>query len=145
MIGQHLRGGGDRVVVEHGVSYPITIFVPGPIRRNRRSIEAFVIEMQPAVGEKFGRARCRNTALPRPAMRGPLEAVGAPPQPERVVDAARRAAIALALVGEDAAAPERHRHHPSIRRQPAPAGVAGGAANMNGGKRAITHICHISD
>jgi hypothetical protein len=46
------------------------IFVAGPIRRNSRSIEAFVIETQPAVGEKFGRARCRNTALPRPAMRG---------------------------------------------------------------------------
>ena len=31
----------------------------------------FVIETHPAVGEKLGRARCRNTALPRPATRGP--------------------------------------------------------------------------
>ena len=46
------------------------ILVRGPIRRNRRSIDDFVIETQPAVGEKLARARCRNTALPRPAMRG---------------------------------------------------------------------------
>jgi hypothetical protein len=32
----------------------------------------FVIETQPAVAEKFVRARCRNTALPRPAIRGAL-------------------------------------------------------------------------
>jgi hypothetical protein len=51
-------------------AYPMTIFVCGLIRRNKRSIEDFVIETQPAVGEKLFRARCRNTALPRPAMRG---------------------------------------------------------------------------
>ena len=50
--------------------YPITIFVSGPSRRNNRNMVARVIETQPAVGEKFGRARCRNTALPRPAIRG---------------------------------------------------------------------------
>ena len=37
---------------------------------NNRSIAVLVIEMQPAVGAKFARARCRNTALPRPLMRG---------------------------------------------------------------------------
>jgi hypothetical protein len=46
------------------------IFVCGPIRRNNRSMADFVIETHPAVGEKLGRARCRNTALPRPAIRG---------------------------------------------------------------------------
>jgi hypothetical protein len=49
---------------------PIMIFVCGLIRRNSRSIADFVIETHPAVGEKLVRARCRNTALPRPAMRG---------------------------------------------------------------------------
>jgi hypothetical protein len=29
-----------------------------------------VIETHPAVGEKFTRAKCRNTALPRPTTRG---------------------------------------------------------------------------
>jgi hypothetical protein len=32
----------------------------------------FVIETHPAVGPKLSRAKCRNTALPRPAMRGEL-------------------------------------------------------------------------
>ena len=30
------------------------------------SVFAFVIETHPAVGAKFPRARCRNTALPQP-------------------------------------------------------------------------------
>src|SRR5438876_6832812 len=50
--------------------HPITIRVFGPIRASRRSMAGFVIATQPAVGEKFFRARCRNTALPRPAIRG---------------------------------------------------------------------------
>ena len=49
---------------------PITILVCGPSRRSSRSIADFVIETQPAVGPKFSRAKCKNTALPRPAMRG---------------------------------------------------------------------------
>ena len=48
----------------------IVILVCRPIRRNSRSMDDFVIETQPAVGEKLCRARCRNTALPRPAIRG---------------------------------------------------------------------------
>ena len=43
---------------------------PVESRASSRSIDACVIAMQPAVGAKPGRARCRNTALPRPAMRG---------------------------------------------------------------------------
>jgi len=49
---------------------PITILVCGPSRASNRSIAGLVIDTQPAVGKKPGRARCRNTALPRPAMRG---------------------------------------------------------------------------
>ena len=48
----------------------MTILVCGPIRRNNRSIAGFVIETHPAVGKKFMRAKCRKTALPRPAIRG---------------------------------------------------------------------------
>jgi hypothetical protein len=48
------------------------ILVCGLIRRNSRSMEDFVIETHPAVAEKLLRARCKNTALPRPATRGAL-------------------------------------------------------------------------
>jgi len=50
--------------------YPITILVSGPSRANSRSISDLVMETHPAVGPKFSRARCRKTALPRPAIRG---------------------------------------------------------------------------
>jgi hypothetical protein len=50
--------------------YPITILVRGPIRANSLSKLGRVMAMQPAVGPKLSRARCRNTALPRPEMRG---------------------------------------------------------------------------
>jgi hypothetical protein len=49
---------------------PITILVRGPSRRSNRSIADGVIDTQPAVGPKFSRAKWKNTALPRPLMRG---------------------------------------------------------------------------
>jgi hypothetical protein len=49
---------------------PISILVSGPSRFSNRSIAFLVIDTHPAVGEKSLRARCKNTALPRPAMRG---------------------------------------------------------------------------
>src|SRR3982074_2680296 len=76
MIVQRFRRGRDLVLIEHRYppgylqNYSITIFVSGPSRRNSCSIADFVIDTQPAVGEKFWRARCKNTALPWPAMRG---------------------------------------------------------------------------
>src|SRR5690242_11774513 len=64
-------GGRDRDKrVAFARSYPITILVRGPSRRNRCSMDDLVMETQPAVGPKLSRARCRNTALPRPAVRG---------------------------------------------------------------------------
>ena len=68
---------------------------------------------------------------------GPRMAVGAPPQlpwPERAL---RGAAVAFAFVGLDAAAPERDRYGLPAGRQPAPAGIAGGGANPDRGKRPI--------
>ena len=73
MIVQGPRRGRDLFLVKHGFDvpiYPITIRVCGPSRANSRSMADWVIETQPAVGEKSCRARCRNTALPRPAIRG---------------------------------------------------------------------------
>jgi hypothetical protein len=48
----------------------MTILVRGPSRRNTCNIADLVMAIQPAVGPKFSRARCKNTALPRPATRG---------------------------------------------------------------------------
>src|ERR1035437_754825 len=74
----------------------------------------------------------------------PRVAVGAPPQspwPER---AFWRPAIAVALVGPDAAAPERDRHGLPAGGQPALARIAGGGANPDRGKRPVTQGCLIS-
>jgi len=48
------------------------ILVSGPSRANSRSMAGRVIETHPAVGPKLSRAKCKNTALPRPAIRGEL-------------------------------------------------------------------------
>src|SRR6266702_6286514 len=50
--------------------HPITIRVPGPSRtRSRRKLSG-ASATQPAVGRNPGLAKCRKTALPRPATRG---------------------------------------------------------------------------
>src|SRR6266850_2031597 len=77
---------------------------------------------------------------PRPRM-----AVGAPPQLQRVIRAPRGAAVALPLVGKDAAATKCHRHGPAVRRQPAPPRVAGSPVDPNYRQRPITRSCPISD
>src|ERR1039457_6389047 len=59
------------LISRNGV-HPITILVSGPSRRSNRSMADFVIETHPAVGPKLSRTKCRNTALPRPAMHGEL-------------------------------------------------------------------------
>src|SRR5258708_38223119 len=51
-------------------------------------------------------------------------AVGAPPQLQRAEGPPRGATIALALVGQDAAAAKCHRYGPAVRGQPTPAGIA---------------------
>ena len=72
-------------------------------------------------------------------------AVGAPPQSQRPIGAPRRAAVALPLVGQDAAATKCHRHGPAVRRQPAAARIAGRAVDPDSGQRPITYGCPISD
>jgi hypothetical protein len=72
-------------------------------------------------------------------------AVGPPPHLPGPKNAARSAAVALALVGQDAAASQRHRNGLSASRQPAAARIAGGGANQDRGNRPITRICLISD
>src|SRR5665213_172735 len=74
----------------------------------------------------------------------PRVAVGAPPQLPRPKGAPGGAAIALALVGPDATAPERHRDGPPARGQPAPARIAGGGANCYRGQRPVVRVYHIS-
>src|SRR5262245_30946919 len=72
-------------------------------------------------------------------------AVGPPPQPRGKEDAAGGAAVALALVGLDAATTERNRYGPAISGEPAPAGVSRSGVNADHRQRPITHICLISD
>jgi hypothetical protein len=64
--------------------------------------------------------------------------VGAPPQLPRPERAPGGSAIAFALVGENAAAPERNRDGLGAGREPAPAAIPGGGANPDRGQRPIT-------
>src|SRR5829696_9114831 len=88
----------------------------------------------------FGADRPDRQIGPRSRM-----AVGAPPQLQRTVRALRGAAVTLPLVGEDAAAAKCHRHGPAVRRQPAPARIAGSPVNPNCRNRLITRNFPISD
>ena len=72
-------------------------------------------------------------------------AVGPPPQSLRTKDAARGAAIALALVGHDAATAERDGDGPTVGREPTPTGISGSAVNADQREWPITHRCLISD
>src|SRR5205823_7214485 len=88
----------------------------------------------------FGPDRPDRQIGPRPRM-----AVGAPPQLQRIVRALGGAAVTLPFVGEDATATKCHRHGPAVRRQPAPARVAGRPVDPNGGQRPVTRRWRISD
>ena len=77
---------------------------------------------------------------PRPRM-----TVGAPPQLPWPKRASWGPAVAFALIGPDAAAPECDRYGLPISGQPASAGIAGGGANPDRGQRPITQGCMISD
>ena len=61
----------------------------------------------------------------------PRTAIGPPPQPYKTETAARRCAIALAFVGLDALAPERHRNMGGADHKPALASIAGSGADVN--------------
>jgi hypothetical protein len=75
----------------------------------------------------------------------PGMAVGPPPHLPGPKRPPGGAAVALALVGQNAAAPQRDRQGLSAGGQPAPARIAGGRANKDRGKRSITLTCLISD
>src|SRR5665213_385922 len=64
---------------------------------------------------------------------GPRVPIGAPPQPPWPKCASWGAAVALALVGLDAAAPERHRYRQAACREPALARIARRGANADRG------------
>ena len=104
---------------------------------NRLIVAAVVRVLAPGV---FGADRPHRQIGPRSRM-----AIGAPPQLQRTVRAFRGAAVALPFVGEDAAAAKCHRHAPAVRRQPAPARVAGSPVDPYCRQRPITRSCLISD
>src|SRR5665213_4265693 len=64
-------------------------------------------------------------------------AIGAPPQLPGPEDAPGSPAIALALVGADAAPPQRDRHRLSAHYEPAPARIAGSRPDPDHGKRPV--------
>src|SRR5215470_18107235 len=80
-------------------------------------------------------------ADPTGGQRGPGqgEPVRPPPYSQRPERAARRAAVALALVGLDAAAPERDRHAPGTGAEKALRRPAGPRPDMDGGDGRSTH------
>ena len=67
----------------------------------------------------------------------PRVTVGAPPQTQRVENASGRSAIALALVGKNASASQRNRHHLLAGGQPAAPPIAGSSADSDRAERAI--------
>lgn len=75
----------------------------------------------------------------------PRVPVGAPPQSPRPKGAFRGPAVALALVGNNSAAPKGDRDRLSASRKPAPAGIARGGADPDRGQRPITSSCFVSD
>src|ERR1700716_4036488 len=77
-----------------------------------------------------------NTALPRPG-----GAIGSPPQPDQAEIPARGTAVALALVGHDARAPERHGNRRGAGREPALGAVARAGAKPQSRK---SHAIHCS-
>ena len=107
-----------------------------PIQSHRLIVMAALWIFAPGV---FGANGANRQERMRPRM-----AVGAPPQLPWPEGAFRGSAVAFALVGPDAAAPERHRDRSPTGRQPAAAGVAGGGADSDRGKRSITQCCLIS-
>src|SRR3981189_2943637 len=85
----------------------------------------------------FAPGGLRSNGANREKCPRPWVAVGTPPQlpgPER---AFWGPAVALALVRPDSAAPERDLYGSPVRRQPAPAGIAGGSVNADRGNRPI--------
>ena len=63
--------------------------------------------------------RANREKAPRPRM-----TIGTPPQAARPKHAARRAAVAFALVGKDPATPERDRNRTIANHEPTPVRVA---------------------
>lgn len=105
------------------------IFPPEPItwfngRPAKRSVVAPVARiLAPGVGAADPAHRQRGSRRHQP--------IRPPPQPQRPKGAARRAAIAFALVGSDAAAPERDRHAPGAGAEPALRWPAGPRPDMD--------------
>jgi len=86
----------------------------------------------------------RSNRADRQQRPGSRVAVSAPPQSPRPKNTSRRAAVALPVVGDDAAAPQRDRDGLSTGHKPTAAAVAGGSADPDCRERAITSFCSIS-
>src|SRR5204863_8853630 len=96
-----------------------------PDRRSDRPVIA-------AVGRVLAPGIGGGDAPDRKRSRWPGMAIGAPPQPYRPKTAERRTSVALPLVRQNAAAPERHRPGEGTGAEPAPRAAARRGADVNG-------------
>src|SRR6185437_16860030 len=109
---------------------PVSGFLAG--EPDRPVIMAIARVFAPGV---LGPDRMNGQMRPRPRM-----AVGPPPQFSGVKHTPRRAAVALALVSEDATAPECDRNGHAISRKPALPGISGPPPNPDHGKRPLARL-----
>src|SRR6185312_10410396 len=97
-----------------------------------------------AAGGVFTPGVCRVDGAHRQERARPLVTVGTPPHLTRPERAHGSSAVAFALVGEDAAAPERNRDGLSPGRKPAPAAISGGGTDPDRRQQPITAARSVS-
>ena len=115
-----------RVVIDLDNEIVEPVVAPQPVgRASLRHLHRLVVG---AVVRVLAPAVVRTDWAHRQAGPWPRRPVGAPPQPPQLETAPRRAAIALALVGPDAAAAKRNRQRKPPRDQPAAAALGGPCA-----------------
>lgn len=107
----------------------VASFIGGALERT--IIAAVVTVLAPGNG--------RTDAAHRQQSARARQAILSPPQPYRVVLAARRAAIALPLVGPNAGAAECHGHHHSAGKQPALGSSTRPGTDADSGERNLSH------
>src|SRR5215831_733959 len=121
---------GVMVEFDHDIVEAIVTPQPITLASGRRAHRPIV----PPVARVLAPSIDGADASRRQSRRGAWGAIGAPPDPLQAKSSARRRPIALALIGGDAAASERHRDRERACRQPAAPVVPWAAAYAQNGK-----------
>ena len=111
----------DQVVESVVATEPVAWFIGRPTKGP--VVAAVVRILAPGVGRADPAHRQRSVR--------PRQAIGPPPQPDRMKPAARGAAVALALVGLDSGAAERDRDDEAPGKEPALRALAGPAGDAD--------------